>query len=156
MNYPKDLSIQYDASISLVNACYALTGEYRTILVELGRAEGLTENEMQVLIQLAMYPEACTQKKLQATHLNLSISTVCRMVESLRKKGYISTELDVHDRRSWILHMEEPGAVLAEEFRQRIHDRMEELFCSVPGFDMTDFVSVLSRVTQGVPQKTAL
>lgn len=156
MSNPNLTSIQFDESIALINACYALTKEYSTILAELGKANDLTENEMQVLIHLAMYPEACTQKKLQATNLNLSVSSVCRMVESLRKKGYISTELDVNDRRSWILHMEEPGALLAEDFRQQIHDRMEELFCSVPGFDMMDFVSVLSRVTQSVPQETAV
>ena len=127
MSNPNLTSIQFDESIALINACYALTKEYSTILAELGKANDLTENEMQVLIHLAMYPEACTQKKLQATNLNLSVSSVCRMVESLRKKGYISTELDVNDRRSWILHMEEPGALLAEDFRQQIHDRMEEL-----------------------------
>lgn len=149
-------SIQTDESIALVHACYALTEEYRTILVELGRENDLTENEMLVLIQLAMYPEACTQKKLQATNLNLSVSSVCRMVESLRKKGYLSTELDVNDRRSWILHLEEPGAALAETLRQRLHNRMEELFCSVPGFDMMDFVSVLSRVAQRPLHKTAV
>ena len=87
-------------SFVLINACYALTEEYRAILNKIGRSHQLTENEMLVLVHLALNPEARTQKKLQATNLHLSMSSICRMVESLRKKGYLTTELDENDRRS--------------------------------------------------------
>ena len=94
-------------SLSVISACNALTAKYRSILRELGRTNQLSENEMMVLVHLASYPEACTQKKLQGTNLDLSLSSICRMVESLRQKEYLSTTLDMNDRRSWILHLEE-------------------------------------------------
>ena len=89
-----------DASFAVINACYVLTDQYRCILSDLGKEHHLTENEMLVLVHLALYPDARTQKKLQATNLPLSVSSICRMVDSLRRKGYLSTCLDENDRRS--------------------------------------------------------
>ena len=80
-----------DASFAVINACYVLTDQYRCILSDLGKEHHLTENEMLVLVHLALYPDARTQKKLQATNLPLSVSSICRMVDSLRRKGYLST-----------------------------------------------------------------
>ena len=103
-------------SLAVINACYTLTDQYRAILQELGKKHQLTENEMLVLVHLASNPTACTQKKLQATNLHLSVSSICRTVESLRRKGYLTTRIDEADRRSWILHLERKGEALAEEF----------------------------------------
>lgn len=61
-----------DASFAVINACYVLTDQYRCILSDLGKEHHLTENEMLVLVHLALYPDARTQKKLQATNLPLS------------------------------------------------------------------------------------
>ena len=58
-----------DASFAVINACYVLTDQYRCILSDLGKEHHLTENEMLVLVHLALYPDARTQKKLQATNL---------------------------------------------------------------------------------------
>ena len=60
-----------DASFAVINACYVLTDQYRCILSDLGKEHHLTENEMLVLVHLALYPDARTQKKLQATNLPL-------------------------------------------------------------------------------------
>lgn len=75
-----------DDSFAVISACYTLTEQYRNILIDLGKEHQLSENEMLVLVYLAQYPEACTQKKLQGTHLQLSVSSICRMVDSLRKR----------------------------------------------------------------------
>lgn len=136
-----------DESFVLINACYALTEEYRAILNKVGRAHQLTENEMLVLVHLALNPDARTQKKLQATNLHLSMSSICRMVESLRKKGYLTTELDENDRRSWIIHLEESGVNLANTCRKSLNQRLEDIFRCIPGFDLDLFVRTLSRAT---------
>ena len=47
-----------DASFAVINACYVLTDQYRCILSDLGKEHHLTENEMLVLVHLALYPEA--------------------------------------------------------------------------------------------------
>jgi DNA-binding MarR family transcriptional regulator len=135
-----------DESFTVINACFAITEQYRTILAELGKEHQLSENEMLVLVHLSLHPEACTQKKLQATNLHLSVSSVCRMVESLRRKGYVTTELDENDRRSWIIHLEEEGRVLAGDFRVRLRQRLEEMFGSIPGFDLEQLLQ-FSRAT---------
>lgn len=142
-------------SFVLINACYALTEEYRAILNKIGRSHQLTENEMLVLVHLALNPDARTQKKLQATNLHLSMSSICRMVESLRKKGYLTTELDENDRRSWIIHLEERGANLADTFRKCLNQRLEDIFSCIPGFDLDLFVGTLSRVALSAHDRAA-
>ena len=133
-------------SLSVISACNALTAKYRSILRELGRTNQLSENEMMVLVHLASYPEACTQKKLQGTNLDLSLSSICRMVESLRQKEYLSTTLDMNDRRSWILHLEERGKTVTDEFFLLLGQRLDEILADIPGFDTKSFVYMLSRV----------
>ena len=133
-------------SLSVINACNALTAQYRSILRELGQTNQLSENAMLVLVHMASYPEANTQKKLQGTNLDLSLSSICRMVESLRQKEYLSTQLDMNDRRSWILHLEERGKALTDAFFLRLGQRLDEIMEKVPGFDTKTFVFMLSRV----------
>ena len=136
-----------DESFTLINACYAITEQYRMILSDIGKENNLSENEMLVLVHLALNPEACTQKKLQATNLHLSVSSICRMVESLRKKGYLTTTLDENDRRSWIIHLEEQGVRLADVFRASLHQRLDDIFCEIPGFDLDKLVATMSRAS---------
>ena len=127
-----------DASFAVINACYVLTDQYRCILSDLGKEHHLTENEMLVLVHLALYPDART-----------------RMVDSLRRKGYLSTCLDENDRRSWIIHLEQKGRALAEEFRQCLHQRLGNVFQEIPGFDVQSFAAVMSQAAAFVQQSTA-
>ena len=136
-----------DESFTLINACYAITEQYRMILSDIGKENNLSENEMLVLVHLALNTEACTQKKLQATNLHLSVSSICRMVESLRKKGYLTTTLDENDRRSWIIHLEEQGVRLADVFRASLHQRLDDIFSEIPGFDLDKLVATMSRAS---------
>ena len=136
-----------DPSITLINACYALTEQHRMILSSLGKEHMLTENEMLVLVHLALNPDARTQKKLQTTNLHLSVSSICRMVESLRKKGYLTTELDEKDRRSRLIHVQESGMQLAEAFRQCLHRRLDDIFNGVPMPDFDQVVKIMSKAT---------
>lgn len=134
-----------DESFTVINACYTLTDQYRNILIDLGREHNLSENEMLVLVHLALYPEARTQKQLQATQLHLSVSSICRMVDSLRKKGYLVTRLDENDRRSWIICMEKQGRDVADEFRRCLHQRLETIFRGIPGFDVQGFAAAMAQ-----------
>lgn len=134
-------------SLAVINACYVLTDQYRSILQVLGGRNQLTENEMLVLVHLAANPDACTQKKLQDTGLPLSGSTVCRVVESLRRKGFLTTRMDENDRRSWILRLERKGEALAEEFSICLGRRLDDIFTAVPGFDSRRFVATLSQAS---------
>ena len=141
------------SSLTVINACYTLTDQYRSLLQELGGKHQLTENEMLVLIHLASNPDACTQKKLQATNLHLSVSSVCRMVESLRRKGFLTTHIDENDRRSWIIHLERKGEALAEEFGLCLGRRLDDIFTAIPGFEPRSFLSTLSLASAAASRR---
>ena len=142
-----------EESLAVVNACYAITDEYHTILHDLGKKHQLSENEMLVLVHIANNPAACTQKKLQETNLHLSGSSICRMVESLRRKGYLTTRMDERDRRSWIIHLEDSGEALARKFGLLLGKRLDDIFLEIPDFDPDSFVSLLSRASQNAKSR---
>ena len=134
-----------DRAFVVLDACRALIEQYQTLLAQLGHRSQLTVNEMLVLVQLALMPDACTQKDLMGTHMGLSVSSVCRMVESLRQKGCLTTEVDVNDRRSWLIHLTSHGNEVAEEFRDRLHLRLDEILGAVPGLDLESFAAIMTR-----------
>lgn len=155
MNTPMTTTDRMDGPVLLINACYTLTEEYRGLLHRMGRANQLTENEMLVLVHLAQNPAACTQKKLQGTNLRLSMSSICRAVESLRRKGYLTTELDENDRRSWLIHLEERGQALADRFQTCLDQWLEEVFRSLPGVDRELFLATLSQAALAANDRRA-
>lgn len=155
MNPRTTSSTCMDGPVLLIDACYTLTEEYRTLLQRMGQAHRLTENEMLVLVHLAQNPAACTQKKLQATNLRLSMSSICRAVESLRRKGYLTTELDENDRRSWLIHLEQSGADLAANFRESLDRWLENVFRSLPGVDRELFLGTLSKAALAANDRRA-
>ena len=132
---------------AVINACYTLTEEYRGLMNDMAKMHQLTENEMLVLIHLAQYPKARTQKQLRDTNLPLSVSSICRMVDGLRRKGYLTTELDENDRRSWIIHLEEKGFELAADFRTCLSQRLKDIFSRVPGIDYSEFLTVMTKAS---------
>ncbi len=144
-----------DASFAVIHACYTLTEQYRKILIDLGKDNDLSENEMTVLVHLALYPDVRTQKQLQATKLQLSVSSICRMVEALRKKGYLTTRLDENDRRSWIIHLEEKGTQLGEQFRRCLQQRLGRIFQGMDGFDLAGFAEAVSQAASLAQENAA-
>lgn len=77
-----------DDSFAVISACYTLTEQYRNILIDLGKEHQLSENEMLVLVHLAQYPEACTQKKLQGTHLQLRLESIFQGIPGFDVRGF--------------------------------------------------------------------
>lgn len=142
-----------DQAFVVLDACHALIEQYQALLAQMGRRNELTVNEMLVLVQLALMPDACTQKDLMGTHMGLSVSSVCRMVESLRQKDCLTTEVDVHDRRSWLIHLTTRGHDLAEEFRDRLHVRLDEILGAVPGLDPEAFVAIMTHAGDAARQR---
>ena len=142
-----------DQAFVVLDACHALIEQYQSLLGQVGRRNELTVNEMLVLVQLALMPDACTQKDLMGTHMGLSVSSVCRMVESLRQKECLTTEVDVHDRRSWLIHLTDRGHEMAEEFRDRLHVRLDEILGAVPGLDPEAFVTIMDYAGDAARQR---
>lgn len=64
-----------DASFAVINACYVLTDQYRCILSDLGKEHHLTENEMLVLVHLALYPE-CSHPKEASGNQSSALSLI--------------------------------------------------------------------------------
>lgn len=141
-------------SLIVINACYTLTEQYRTMLAEMGKKYALSENEMLVLIHLGLYPEACTQKKLQTTKLNLSVSSICRMVDALRRKGLLTTQLDENDRRSWIIRLQESGRGIVDEFNNSLQMQLSDIFEAIPAFNTEKFVETMACLRDAANQNT--
>lgn len=133
---------------ALINACYVLLEEYHSILCEVGSTNQLTEQEMIILVHLVLYPHARTQKKLYATDPHMSMSSICRIVESLRKKGYLWMVQDPSDRRSWIIHLHERGEKLGDAFCESLGQRLEHILRDVPVSAVQGFVTAVTGAVE--------
>ena len=58
-------------------------------------------------------------------------------------------------RPAWMIHLEQKGRALAEEFRQCLHQRLGNVFQEIPGFDVQSFAAVMSQAAAFVQQSTA-
>lgn len=127
----------------LVGTCDALITRYRTTLTEVGEQHALSENEMLILSKIEQHPTACTQKKLQSADLHLSVSSICRIVESLRQKGLLTTEMDAADRRCRLIHLEKKGAEITSEFHRAWQAWLERAFGAISASRIASFLSVM-------------
>ena len=71
---------------------------YDAVFKELARKNGLTQNEVDVILFLANNPSFDTARDI-VEYRSMSKSHVCKSVESLSQKGLLSGRQDEEDRR---------------------------------------------------------
>lgn len=123
-----------DSSESFFTVLLKFIKEYRKISFRSVEEYGLTPSEIDVLMFLLNNaPQLDTAKDI-SQYKGISKALVCRSVDSLSKRGLISSEVDKYDRR--IVHLALSDA--ASEIVQRLK-MSKELFSS--------------RVTEGINEE---
>ena len=83
----KYLAVFYDMMRKYQESCKESLGDY-----------SFTPNETSMMIFMLEHPEVDTAKEI-AVNLGISQSLICRSVDSLTRKGFLSIEKDKKDRR---------------------------------------------------------
>lgn len=75
--------------------------------------------------------------------LNIEKGSLTTMVDDLAKKGYISRNRDLKDRRKYILSLTESGQKVANDFIEKLGNKLEERFLKLSEYDRSKFMGAI-------------
>ena len=119
-------------------ACSALLASYH-----------FSPNEMVVLVCLAAQPERDTASDICAAR-GLSRSLVCRSVESLTKRGYLSLQVDAHDHRCVHLHLTPAALPVVVSLQRQRRRFVQRLLSGISAQELAVFDRIFTRMLHNV------
>lgn len=78
--------------------------------------------------------------------LNIEKGSLTTMVDDLVKKGYISRNRDLKDRRKYILSLTESGEKVANDFIEKLANKLEERFLKLSQYDRSKFMGAITTL----------
>lgn len=85
-----------------------------------------------------------------ATRLRLQKSTVSRLVEQLRKRGWIARHTARHDRRIMLVHLTTKGRAAMQQISRKRHVRFNQLLARIPRERQESVVETISTLVRGL------
>lgn len=134
----KYLSVFYDMMRKYQESCKESLGDY-----------SFTPNETSMMIYMLGHPEVDTAKEI-AVNLGISQSLICRSVDSLTRKGFLTTEKDRKDRRVNHLTLHIPDEELKKTLSRMQGDFLERMTEGVTEEDLAVFQRVVDKMAENV------
>lgn len=106
---------------------------------------GLTQNEIDVLIFLKQHPHLDTAADI-ASHCALSRSLVCKSVDTLIKEEYLIVRTDEFDRRYLHLRLTEQAKQIVKELWVKNRQFWDDAFADISNEELEVFQKVLKKV----------
>ena len=134
----KYLSVFYDMMRKYQESCKESLGDY-----------SFTPNETSMMIYMLGHPEVDTAKEI-AVNLGISQSLICRSVDSLTRKGFLTTEKDRKDRRVNHLTLHIPDEELKKTLSRMQGDFLERMTEGVTEEVLAVFQRVVDKMAENV------
>lgn len=118
------------AQSKIVVALERISEAFRVLLWNEGKSNGLSPIQVQILIFLRFHVAEKRKVSYLAQEFNMTKATISDSVKSLEQKGLISKEYELHDTRSYIIHLTKKGKQLAEStsmFASEIQNPIDKL-----------------------------
>lgn len=121
---------------------------HATLRVLAGRLtdEGLSPSEINVLANLADGQFRSVGEL--AADAGIKPTTLTSVLDRLGKRGYLARELDLGDRRSFMVHLTPEGAQAAQRASAAMADIVTEATVSLTEADVAGFRKVLRALTE--------
>ena len=133
----------------LVNAYCRLRDRQYAVYSEYAKQHGLTTNELFVLDILWFTPDGCTQTEI-CERLSANKQTIAAIVTRFWKKGYITYNEVIQDRRNKRILFTEAGRAYAADIIPCAADA-ENLAMAELGLDkLAELVDLTMTLTQGM------
>lgn len=133
----------------LVNAYCRLRDRQYAVYSKYAKQHGLTTNELFVLDILWFTPEGCTQTEI-CERLSSNKQTIAAIVTRFWKKGYITYNEVIQDRRNKCIFFTEAGRSYAADIIPCAADA-ENLAMAELGLDkLAELVDLTMTLTQGM------
>lgn len=108
-----------------------------------------TPNEISTMIYLLENDDIDTAKGI-SDRFGVTQSLICRSVDSLTKRGFITTETDSNDRRVNHLTLHISDKKLLSILKSMNTDFMDYILAGIPTEDVETFRTVLETIDEGL------
>ena len=122
---------------------------YDAVFKELARKNGLTQNEVDVILFLANNPSFDTARDI-VEYRSMSKSHVCKSVESLSQKGLLSGRQDEEDRRVTHLLLTPCAHELTVNLKEAQKQFFAGLLAGVTPEEMELFGTILDKIIHNI------
>ncbi len=118
---------------------------YRKVCAQAVQEEGLSQNEMDVILFLHKYAAVDTAKEI-AKYRCMSKSLVCKSVDSLTGRGYLEVVHDRNDRRYQHLKLSQRGRAVVQKLQKAREAFLADLQQDIAQEELEVFLRVLSKI----------
>ncbi len=134
----KYLAVFYEMMRKYQESCKERLGEY-----------SFTPNETAMMIYMLEHPDVDTAKEI-AVDLGISQSLICRSVDSLTKKGFLTTEKDKRDRRVNHLTLNIEDKELESTLNSMKGNFLDKMTSGISENDLAVFQDVVDKMADNI------
>ena len=86
-------------------------------------------------------------------YLSVSKAAVSQMINSLEKRGYLTREVDVNNRRNIIVVLTEVGQEVYQKKNQKFFDRFEKVIQGIGETDISHFIAMINKMADAMGEQ---
>ena len=86
-------------------------------------------------------------------YLSVSKAAVSQMINSLEKRGYLTREVDVNNRRNIIVVLTEVGQEVYQKKNQEFFDRFEKVIQGIGETDISHFIAMINNMADAMGEQ---
>lgn len=86
-------------------------------------------------------------------YLSVSKAAVSQMINSLEKRGYLTREVDVNNRRNIIVVLTEAGQEVYQKKNQEFFDRFEKVIQGIGETDISHFIAMINKMADAMGEQ---
>ena len=86
-------------------------------------------------------------------YLSVSKAAVSQMLNSLEKRGYLTREVDVNNRRNIIVVLTEVGQEVYQKKNQEFLDRFEKVIQGIGDTDISHFIAMINKMADAMGEQ---
>lgn len=122
----------------------------RVHLNQLLQQDGLDMGMEQWLILVRLYDNpGLAQGELADKTLN-DHPNITRMVDQLEKRGWVQRDVDIEDRRRYLVSLTSAGQTQVEQLQPRILDERKRIFAGFSPIEIDQLVAMLEKIEQAL------
>lgn len=115
------------------------------------RIDGIMRGETFVVVYIARKGRCVLPSEI-STEMNISSARIAAALNSLEKKGLITRQIDVDDRRRILVDLTPSGKELAERHRQTALNTTIRMLESLGEKDAKELVRIMEKLSHMVPK----
>lgn len=107
-----------------------------------------TLTQTQFLVLVAMHSRGPCPMNTLAQNMHVSMPTVSGIVDRLVKRGYVTRQASIEDRRQVVVGLSKKGQTMITQFQSAMSQRWEDVLKSLQQSDVDDFYRVVTGLME--------